>query len=561
MVKQLFGICSKSIYFSMPLLFFAYLFLLLFFSCQSKRQEQDQRKCFNYNEMNGLSSLDPAAASNFENIWPVNQLFNGLLQMDDSLNVIPCIAKKYEISEDGLVYTFSLRNDVFFHDDLCFKNAKGRKVIAQDFVYSFSRLFDSKVSSTGNLMDVIETREKSNGKGFIAINDSIFKIYLKKPFNAFLSVLTMKFFSVIPKEAIDYYQLDFRSHPVGTGPFAFKLWDEGTKLVLLKNQQYFERDKANMRLPYLDAVTVSFIKDRETAFMELLSGKFDMLSGADAFNTNEVLDKEGNLRSLYKTKFYLQKQTFLKTDYIGVLVDTSLVLMKNSPLKLKAVRQAINYGFDRDKLIKYLRNNLGEAAHAGFIPKGLKSYNPDVVKGYTYNPDKVKTLLAQAGFANGKNLPEITIHTTENYKEQVEFIQAQLAENNIKVQLSIDKPSILRQAVNNCQYQLFKKSWFSDYADEENFMSLFYSKNFVPHGVNFFHYSNIEFDIAFEQALAEKDEKIKMQLYQKMDRFIIEDAPIIPLYYDQSVRLVNNGVQGLGNNAMNLLNLKTVIKN
>ena len=118
----------------------------------------------------------------------------------------------------------------------------------------------------------------------------------------------MKFFSVIPREAIEMYALDFRKNPVGTGAFTFKAWDEGTKLILLKNQNYFERDSNQNRLPYLDALTVSFIKDRETSFMELLNGKFDMLSGADAFNTNEVLDKQGELRELYKKKFYLQKQ-------------------------------------------------------------------------------------------------------------------------------------------------------------------------------------------------------------------------------------------------------------
>jgi len=531
----------------------------LFFltSCDNTKVKNDSRSVFNYNEMNGLTSLDPAAANNFEDIWPVNQLFNGLVQMDDSLNVVPCIARTYSINEDGLVYTFNLNRDVKFHDNSCFENGKGRYVTANDFVFSFKRLFDSRVSSASSLLDNIANE---NGRGFEAPNDSTFKIHLKKPFSAFLSILTMKFFSVIPHEAIAFYKLDFRSNPVGTGPFVFKTWDEGTKLIMLKNPDYFERDEHNVRLPYLDAVTVSFIKDRETAFMELLNHKFDMLSGADAFNTNEVLDKEGNLRDLYKKKFYLQKQTFLKTDYIGILIDENIEIVRNSPLRLKAIRQAMNYAFDRDKLIKYLRNNLGEAAHAGFIPKGLKSYNPELVKGYDYNPDKVRALLAEAGFPGGKGLPEVTIHTTDNYKEQVEFIQSQLAENKIRVQISVEKPSILRQAVNNCDYNLFKKSWFSDYADEENFMSLFYSKNFAPQGVNFFHYKNPEFDKAFEMVLTEKDPQKKIALYQKMDRLIIEDAPIIPLYYDQVVRLVSHRIKGLGSNSMNLLSLKTVVK-
>lgn len=369
----------------------------------------------------------------------------------------------------------------------------------------------------------------------------------------------MKYFSVIPFEAFDLYKQDFRRHPVGTGPFKFKLWEEGTKLVLLKNENYFEYD-GNNRLPYIDAVTISFVKDRETAFMELLNGKYDMLSGADAFNINEVLDKNGNLKPFYAEKFNLQKQNFLKTDYLGFLIDENIDIVKKSPLKVKALRKAINYGFDRVKLVKFFRNNIGYPATAGFIPNGMSSFNETIVKGYTYNPEKVRQLLIEAGFPEGKGLPEITLHTTDNYMEQVEFIQSQLAENNIKINISVDKPVVLRQAVASCEYNFFKKSWVGDYADEENFMNLFYSKNFSPVGSNYFHYNNPEFDVLFEKAAREQNRAVKDALYQQMDQMLIDDAPIVPLYYDQVIRLVHKNISGLSTNAMNLLNLKHVKK-
>jgi oligopeptide transport system substrate-binding protein len=538
----------------------AIVFLAFCFACAEKISDREKRTVFNYNEMNGLSSLDPARASNFEDIAPVNQIFNGLLQLDDELNVIPCIAKNFRISQDGKVYIFNLRQDVKFHDDVCFEKRKGRKVTAHDFVFSFTRLFDSKVSSAASLLKNVDLTERTNFSGFEAKNDSTLTITLMQPFSAFASILTMKFFSVIPHEAIEQYGRDFRSHPVGTGPFKFKTWLEGTKLILVKNEDYFETDQSGKKLPYLDAVTVSFMKDRETAFMELLNGKFDMLSGADAFNTNEVLDKEGNLRELYRKKFRLQKQTFLKTDYIGILVDEKLEQVKNSPLKLKAIRQAINYGFDRDKLIRYLRNNLGKPAHAGFLPPGLKSFDSAAVAGYHYRPEKTAALLREAGFPNGKGLPEITIHITEQNREQAEFIQSQLAENRIRTEISVEKPTVLRQAVNSSEYLMFRKSWVADYADEENFMSLFYGGNFCPQGVNFFHYKNIQFDGLFERALSENDPTEKKKLYQQMDRIITEDAPVVTLFYDEVVRLVSHRVKDLRTNPMNLLNLKKVTK-
>jgi oligopeptide transport system substrate-binding protein len=266
------------------------------------------------------------------------------------------------------------------------------------------------------------------------------------------------------------------------------------------------------------------------------------------------------LADAYTKKFYLQKERFLKTDYIGILIDTTIDMVKNSPLKIKAIRQAINYGFDRDKMIKFLRNSIGKPAHAGFVPHGLKSYDENKVKGYHYDPDKVRELLDKAGYPGGKGLPEITMYTTEVSKEIAEYIQSQLAENHINVKISIEKASVLKQSVNNSQYMMFKKSWVGDYADEENFLSLFYSKNFAPNGFNYFHYNNPKFDEAFEQSLKERNDTIRRNLHQRMDQMIIEDAPVIPLFYDEVIRIVNKRVSGLGNNPMNLLNVKTVKK-
>lgn len=530
-------------------------------SCKGDGQKKDAHTVFSYNETAGITSLDPAASSNFENIWGVNQLFNGLVQMNDDLTVQPCIAKKFSASNDGLVYTFDLRTDVYFHDNECFPESKGRKVVAEDIVYSFNRLFDSKVSSALSLLSNIDRNDKNSNKGIVALNDSTVQIFLKEPFGAFLSMLTMKYFSIVPHEAVDFYKQEFRSHPVGTGPFMFKFWEEGSKLIMHKNPKYFEKDEAGNRLPYVDAVSVSFIKEKQSAFIELLNGKLDMISGADAININEVLNKNGELADAYKEKFYLQKERFLKTDYIGILIDTTIDIVKNSPLKIKAIRQAINYGFDRDKMIKFLRNNIGKPAHAGFIPHGLKSYDENKVKGYTYDPNKVLELLEQAGYPEGKGLPEITMYATENFKEIVEFIQSQLAENHIPVKISVEKASVLKQAVNNSQYVMFKKSWVGDYADEENFLTMFYSKNFSPNGFNYFHYRNPKFDAAFEQSLKERNDTVRRNLHQAMDQMIITDAPIIPLFYDEVIRIVNKRVSGLGNNPMNLLNVKTVKKN
>ena len=242
------------------------------------------------------------------------------------------------------------------------------------------------------------------------------------------------------------------------------------------------------------------------------------------------------------------------------MVDENIDIVKKSPLRIKALRKAINYGFDRVKMVKYFRNNIGYPATSGFIPNGLPAFDAKITKGYTYNPEKVRQLLIEAGYPDGKNMPEITLHTTEAFLEQLEFIQSQLAENNIQVKISVDKSSVLRQAVGSCEYNFFKKSWVADYADEENCLSLFYSKNFTPIGSNYTHYKNPEFDVLFEKAIKEQNRDVQKVLYQKMDQMLIDDAPVVPLYYDQVIRLVHKNISDLTTNPMNLLNLKLVKK-
>ncbi len=534
-----------------------YLCIVLFISsCSTQGEKKETRTVFKYNEIGSVTSLDPAAAVSFENIAAVNQLFNGLVQMNDSLRILPCIASSWAISEDEKTYTFRLRNDVFFHNNSCFANAKGRKVTARDFVYSFYRLLDAKVSSATTLLVYIDNEKQ---KAFEAPNDSTFLIHLKKPFVPFLGILTMKYFSVVPHEAIEMYADDFRINPVGTGPFSFKMWEEGSKLVMLKNENYFEYD-GNSRLPYLDAVSVSFIKDRETSFLNFLKGVTDMVSGIDAINTDEVFTDEGALNDEYKTKFKLQTTPFIKTDYLGFVIDESQPIVKNSPLKLLAIRKAINYGFDRKKMVQYLRRNMGIPATAGFLPPGLPSFDAAKVKGYDYNPDRVRELLTQAGFPEGKGLPDITLSTSEQYMELAEYIQSQLSDFGIKIKIDVQKPSVLSENASNSKINFFRKSWVADYADEENFLSLFYSKNWSPKGFNYTHYSNARFDELYEKSQEELNDTVRYNYYREMDKLLIEDAPVVPLYYDEVVRLVKNNISGLTVNPMNLLNLKKVKK-
>ncbi len=299
-----------------------------------------EKKIFRYNEAAGIMTLDPAFARDQAHIWVCNQLYNGLVQLDDSLNIKPCIAKSWEISNDGLEYTFHLRNDVYFHQDEVF-NGQERKVIAKDFVFSLKRLAAPETASPGSWV-MAKVARQNNSPAIKAENDSTLIIILEKPFPPFLSILSMQYCSVLAHEVVGFYKDEFRKHPVGTGPFYLQNWEENIKMVLRKNDQYFEEiDGEN--LPLLDAVSITFIEDKMTAFLEFTKGNLDFLSGIYPSYKDEILDREGELRTKYKHQFQMISVPYLNTEYLGILVDSDLEIVQESLLAVKKLRQAINY--------------------------------------------------------------------------------------------------------------------------------------------------------------------------------------------------------------------------
>lgn len=534
---------------------FCGLLFLTVSACKTKSSNEN-KTVFNLNIDQNLTSMDPAFARNQNAIWMINQIFNGLVQVDSNLNTIPAIAKSWKVSEDGLNYTFHLRNDVFFHDDPLFEGGKGRKVVAEDFTYSFYRLIDPKVASSGGWIFNDKVKDINS---FKAINDTTFRIELSKPFPAFLNLLTAQYCSVVPREVVEHYGKDFRSHPVGTGPFKFKYWKEDEILVLLKNENYWEKD-GDQRLPYLDAIKATFISDKQSAFMNFIKKDLDFFDKVDGSYRDDILTKSGSMTQKYEGKFQLLKRPYLCTEYIGILVDTSKSIVKNSPLRIKKVRQAIQYAIDKPKLIKYLRNSVGIPATAGFVPLGMPGFDSTVVKGYSYNPAKAARLLAEAGFPNGKNLPLIKLSTSTTYKDLIEFVQGELNAIGIKVKVDVSPNASLRELMAKNEVNFFRGSWIADYPDAENYLSVFYSKNKVPFGPNYTGYFNKEFDKLFEQSYYENDPEKRYALYHQMDNMIMEHGSMIPLFYDQSVVMLQNNISGFPLNPLNLMILKRVKK-
>jgi peptide/nickel transport system substrate-binding protein len=523
-------------------------FLCFFLGCSNNFKTTKGLKVFRYNEHSNISSLDPAFSKTLANIWAVNQLFNSLVQLDDSLHIQPDVAKSWGISNQGKTYTFNLRQDVFFHRHILFGKDSTRAVVAQDFVYSFNRLKDPKVASPGGWI-------LQNVSDYKAINDSVFQINLKRAFPPFLGLLAMKYCSVVPKEAIAYFGDAFREHPIGTGPFKFKLWIENTKLVFLKNTAYHEVDNKGYKLPYIDAVAITFLPDKQSEFLQLIQGNLDYITGLDPSYKDDIIDFNGHLNPRYADKLYMISGPYLNTEYLGFLLDPK----KKNAIQNINLRKAVNYGFDRKKMIRFLRNGIGTPAVNGIIPKGLPSFNK--IKGYSFNPEKAKEYLKKYTTDTGDTHPKITINTDANYLDLCEYIQRELQKIGIEVAVNVNPPATLRQSKANGKLPVFRASWIADYPDAENYLSLFYSQYFAPNGPNYTHFSSPVFDKLYEQSFTMMPLKERYKLYQKMDSLVMAEAPIVPLYYDQVVRFVQKNVSGLEVNPTNLLQLKWVKKN
>jgi oligopeptide transport system substrate-binding protein len=529
--------------------------LTLICSCSNYDQLHDMT-VFRYNEAANISTLDPAFARDQATIWAANQLYNGLIQLNERMEIMPCIADSWKISESGLDYVFHLRRDVVFHDSPAFPGGKGRRVNAGDFVFTFQRILDPKVASPGAWL--FNNLEKSAGiAAFEAPDDSTFIIHLQQPFPPFLRILSMQYCSVIPHEAISYYGTEFRRNPVGTGPFKFRMWQEGVKLVLLKNQHYFEYENGQ-KLPFLDAVSITFVPDKQSAFLEFIKGNLDLMSGIDPTYKDELLTREGKLQPKYFSKIDLITQPYLNTEYLGFMVGTNgHELPVGTPDK--KVRQAINHAFDRKKMIRYLRNNIGIPGCQGITPKGLPSFDSGFTF-YDYNPEKARQLMASAGFPEGKGLNPITLTSTAEYLDICKYIQHQVSGIGIDLKIEVSPPAAVKEMKAEAKLPFFRASWIADYPDAENYLSMFYSKNFCPKGPNYTHFSNADFDRLYEKSMSIVNDSLRFSYYRQMEKIMMAEAPVVILYYDQVLRFVRKNVHGLGINPMNLLTLKRVRK-
>lgn len=533
---------------------------------------------FKYNEDVSVNTLDPAFIKSQSEIWLGTQIYEGLVGLDSNLRPIPKLCKSWEISPDGRVYKFVLKSNVQFSwvdvNGFGKKTIKFKPVKSNDLAYSFYRIIDPKTASPGawifNDKVNIPLKNNKNSKSplplykssenpFYCPNDSTIIITLNKPFPAFLSLLATNYAWVMPEFTQNWTNQQRAAQPIGTGPFYLRIWETEVRLVLRKNPQYHEFEN-NKRLPYLEAINVGFVKNKQTAFMQFMAGKYDFFNGMDGTFKDELLSKEGTLNPAYKNKINALVSDFLNTEYIGFNLNDSLN-GKENPLKDKNLRKALQFSIDRLTLLKYFRNGLGTEGKGGFVPPTMLNSKDE--KSYFVKDSAIWYWKKSNLFRNPSKFVPLKLTVISDYLDMAIFLQKAWNEIGIKIEIDIQTAGMSRQLRNEGKLGLFRGSWIADYPDAENYLSCFYSGYFSPNGPNYTHFYNKQFDDLFNELAfgvfdTPKKQSNRLKLIEKANQIIATEAPIVVLYYDKSLRLMQKNVKGLGNDAINRLDLKRV---
>ncbi|MDC3353716.1 ABC transporter substrate-binding protein [Schleiferiaceae bacterium] len=538
-------------------IFSSLLFLAVFSGCQSDATE-GRGQVFRYNEPSSISSLDPAFARDQAHSWLSKQLFSTLVKSDSLLRPVADLATQWTLSADGLTWTFTLRSDAYFHENPCFPAGQGRIVQSEDVVFSLERLTDPSTASPGAW--VLENVAAIRATGATEVQIELFQ-----PDAAFLGRLAMPYCGILPAEALAYYGNDFSSHPVGSGPFYLKAWARQEKLVMRKHPRYFGRDQQGNKLPYLEAVSVRFIPDRQAAFLEFVKGNLDFVSGVDASYKDQLFTQDGQLQTRWERDFHLQKIPFLNTEFLGIREQNP----QPEYLGDIRVRRALNWAIDRKSMMRYLKNTIGIPGYGGILPAGMPGFQSIEMwrdRGadpWEYDPQRARKELQSAGILDedGQAMPgiePIVISTTASYRDICEYIQSAWGRLGLPVQVNVMPSAAFREDKSQGRLAVYRASWIADYPAPSNYFMLFESRYAAPKGPNASQVLSPEYD-ALVDALAQRErEGSGEEAAFEIDRWLHEEALFVPLFYDESVRVFRKEWTGIEAHPMNMLDLSQV---
>ena len=562
----------------MKKIIYSFLVLGLLASCGSNNSSKENNKkangsvnyggVFRMNEIEDFRSLYPLDITEVVSQRIASQVYEGLVKLSQAdLTILPSLAQKWEKNADASQWIFLIRKGVKYHDDECFPGGKGREITAKDFMYCFQQLCsvspqnsqfgntfkDRVVGANEYYQSTVDKNPLPGGiSGIKIIDEYTIQIDLLFPFAGFLNILSTPACWVYPKEALDKYGVEMRSKCVGTGAFQAKNIKEGDVVILERNPDYWDVDEYDNKLPYLDALKFSFIKEKKNELLEFKRGNLDMVFQIPVESISDILGELDHAKEA-NAPFDLQVIPAMTIFYFGFQIQSDI-------FDKKEVRLAFNYSIDRDKIVNYTLQGEGVPAKYGIVPPSFKDYDSKSIKGFTFDVDKARKYLAAAGYPNGKGFPKLILQLNQggnNRNIQIaEVIQKMLMENlNIEIELSVLAQAEHLERIETGKTLFWRTGWVADYPDPETFLTILYSKH-IPKNLsdkaylNSMRYKNVRFDSLFTAAMQEVDIEKRMKLYMQADQVAIDDAAIMPIFYDENYRLVQTYIKSFPANAM-----------
>lgn len=519
------------------------------------------------NSIEDYTSLFPVAINDIYSTHIAGQCYEGLFKFNQkTLQAEPCLAESFEIDNSKKVYTFHIRKGVYFHDDECFPEGKGREMNANDFKYCFDFICSSHEENKWPTLfrdRIVGAADYADGKsksveGIKVIDNYTLQLTLIDPFAGLPDLLAVLAAAVYPKEAIDKYgYTGMHNKMVGTGPFLPTVLKNGENVEFIRNEKYWKKDEFGNQMPYLAKITFSFIKTKPEELKSFQDGNLDMVWGLPVEEIPNIMaDFEEALEGANR-QFDLQSVNSLNIQYYGFLFTSET-------FKDVRVRKAFNYAVDRDSLVEFVLQGEGIPAHHGFVPP-MSGYPTENVKGFDYNPKLAADLMKQAGFPGGKGFPEVTLHLNSSggtNEKIATYIQGMLKQNlGVNIKLNVIPMAELHPQAEKGQLDFWRFGWIADYPDPSNFLYLFHGKNIdstKESSINYFRYTNPAFDELYEQALKEIDDKKRMELYAQCDQLLMDDAVVMPLLFNVDIRLINPEVTDFDINELEYRDLSVV---
>jgi oligopeptide transport system substrate-binding protein len=486
-----------------------------------------------------------------------SQVYEGLVKFNTkNLSIVPAIAEKWDIDASGTLYTFTLRKGVFFHDDACFPDGKGRELTAADVKYSFE-LLCTNVKQNTNYAAILKDRvqgahafyEANTGKptgslsGVEIVDDHTIKIKLVSPNISFLNTLAIPGASIVPKEAIEKYGLNSK---VGTGAFTFDEYTDGT-VVLKRNPHYYGVDALGNQLPFLDSVVVTILS-KQQALEKFQNDQLSVLIGLPSESVTNMVTKQINDFKNKPPKYILERSPEMANQYY----EFNLTKV---PFDNINVRKAFCYAIDRNKIVEEILN--GEAygpATYGFCPPSFKGYDITKIKGYDFDPAKAKKLLAEAGYPDGKGFPKVKIELNSGGNKHIRIvveIQKQLRNIlNINVDFEVVTQKQKLEDAKFGRTELVRSSWIADYASPETFLYVMYGGT-LPADLtqetfpNTSRYRNLQYDSLYIAGRTAKTQEEAYAYFMKAEQLMMNDAPVMMLWYAEDYRLIKSNVHNL----------------